>query len=75
MKPDFAKYPDLLIPAIIQDSRTCQVLMLGYMDEAALQQTRQSGLVTFFSRSRQRIWTKGETSGNHLQAMEILLDY
>ena len=63
-----------LIPAIIQDAQTGKVLMLGYMNEAAYKQTVQSGLVTFFSRSRQQLWTKGETSGNYLQLMEIIPD-
>jgi len=55
-----------LLPAIVQHWRSGAVLMLGYMDRAALEQTRQSGKVTFFSRSKQRLWTKGETSGNFL---------
>ena len=64
--PDFDKMPDGLIPAIIQDSRTATVLMLGYMNAEALQKTQETGLVTFFSRSKQRLWTKGETSGHFL---------
>lgn len=55
-----------LLPAVVQDWRSGAVLMLGYMDRAALEQTRKSGKVTFFSRSKQRLWTKGETSGNFL---------
>ena len=58
MNPDFAK-GDGLVPAIVQHTRTGEVLMLGYMDEAALANTRETGLVTFFSRSKQRLWTKG----------------
>ncbi|HLP96740.1 MAG TPA: bifunctional phosphoribosyl-AMP cyclohydrolase/phosphoribosyl-ATP diphosphatase HisIE [Saprospiraceae bacterium] len=72
--PDFDKMPAGLIPAIVQDAGTRQVLMLGYMNREALQQTQDSGLVTFFSRSRQSIWTKGETSGNTLRVVDILLD-
>ncbi len=72
--PDFGKMPDGLIPAVIQDAQTSQVLMLGYMNVEALEATRSSGLVTFFSRSKQRLWMKGETSGNTLQVSEIMLD-
>jgi phosphoribosyl-ATP pyrophosphohydrolase/phosphoribosyl-AMP cyclohydrolase len=63
-----------LIPAIIQDHRTGKVLMLGYMNEEALTQTKTTGLVTFFSRSKNRLWTQGETSGNTLQVVDILVD-
>jgi phosphoribosyl-ATP pyrophosphohydrolase/phosphoribosyl-AMP cyclohydrolase len=63
-----------LIPAIIQDHRTGKVLMLGFMNEKALLQTKATGLVTFFSRSKNCLWTKGETSGNTLQVVEILAD-
>ena len=73
MKPDFAK-GDGLLPAIVQDSRTRQVLMLGYMNEEALQRTRELKRVTFYSRSRKQLWTKGETSGNVLLLDDILLD-
>ncbi|MFZ4428651.1 MAG: bifunctional phosphoribosyl-AMP cyclohydrolase/phosphoribosyl-ATP diphosphatase HisIE, partial [Saprospiraceae bacterium] len=73
-QPDFLKMPDGLIPAIVQDADTRQVLMLGYMNEAAWALTQKTGFVTFFSRSRQRLWTKGESSGNHLKVQEILLD-
>ena len=66
MNLDFDKYSDGLIPAIIQDAGTGAVLMLGFMSRAALDKTRETGLVTFYSRSRQRLWTKGETSGNTL---------
>lgn len=72
--PDFEKMPDGLVPAIIQDVHTAAVLMLGYMNAEALQKTQETGLVTFFSRSKQRLWTKGEESGNVLRAQEILLD-
>lgn len=63
-----------LIPAAVQDAATLQLLMLGYMNEEALKQTLESGLVTFFSRSKGRLWTKGETSGNHLKLVAILPD-
>jgi phosphoribosyl-ATP pyrophosphohydrolase/phosphoribosyl-AMP cyclohydrolase len=71
--PDFAK-GDGLLPAIVQHAQSGEVLMLGYMDEAALARTRASGLVTFFSRSKQRLWTKGETSGDSLALVDIRLD-
>ncbi|MDW3193259.1 MAG: bifunctional phosphoribosyl-AMP cyclohydrolase/phosphoribosyl-ATP diphosphatase HisIE [Cytophagales bacterium] len=73
MKPNFDK-GDGLIPAIVQDAETLKILMLGYMDEAAWKQTQETGKVTFFSRSKQRLWVKGETSGNFLMLEEILLD-
>jgi phosphoribosyl-ATP pyrophosphohydrolase/phosphoribosyl-AMP cyclohydrolase len=60
--------------AIIQDDATGRVLMLGWMDDEALTLTRSTGLVTFFSRSRQRIWVKGETSGNSMHVVEVALD-
>ncbi len=63
-----------LAPAIIQDSRTGAVLMLGYMNQEALNLTRSSGKVTFFSRSRNRIWIKGESSGNHLHLVDMAAD-
>lgn len=74
MQPDFTKYKDGLMPAIIQDAGTSQVLMLGFMNEAALEQSKKEGRVTFFSRSKQRLWTKGETSGNFLHIREIKTD-
>lgn len=74
MKIDFAKYPDGLVPAIVQDARSNQVLMLGYMNEEALQKTEAEKRVTFYSRSKNRLWTKGETSGNFLELFEILID-
>lgn len=67
-------FKDGLIPAIIQARHSGKVLMLGYMNEAAFQQTLASGYVTFFSRSRQRLWTKGETSGHRLKVREIRVD-
>ena len=70
---DFKKL-DGLIPAVIQDARTQVVLMLGFMNPEALEKTRKEGKVTFFSRSRNRLWTKGEESGNFLHVVEILED-
>lgn len=72
MKPDFSK--DKLIPAIVQDASTGIVLMLGYMNEEAFLKTQKENRVTFFSRSKNRLWTKGETSGNFLNVKNILLD-
>jgi phosphoribosyl-ATP pyrophosphohydrolase/phosphoribosyl-AMP cyclohydrolase len=63
-----------LIPAIIQDAKTDKVLMLGYMNQEALEKTEKEGIVTFFSRSKQRLWTKGETSNNFLHVVEIRKD-
>lgn len=74
MKIDFTKYADGLVPAIIQDAETNVVLMLGFMNEAALQKTRELQKVTFFSRNKQRLWTKGEESGNFLLLKEIKTD-
>ena len=74
MNVDFNKNPDGLVPAIIQDVMTSKVLMLGYMNGAALQKTIESQLVTFFSRTKQRLWTKGEESGNVLNLVDIKLD-
>jgi phosphoribosyl-ATP pyrophosphohydrolase/phosphoribosyl-AMP cyclohydrolase len=71
---DFDKSPDGLVPAIIQDVHTGKVLMLGYMNAEALQKTKKEGTVTFFSRSKQRLWTKGETSGNFLFVNGITAD-
>jgi phosphoribosyl-ATP pyrophosphohydrolase/phosphoribosyl-AMP cyclohydrolase len=65
---------DGLVPAIIQDARTDKVLMLGYMNAEALEKTQREGTVTFFSRSKSRLWTKGETSGHFLRVVEILAD-
>lgn len=72
-QPDFEKMQDR-IPAVIQHSVTKQVLMLGYISKASLEHTLKSGKVTFFSRSKQQLWTKGETSGNYLQLVDIHLD-
>ena len=73
MNIDFNKCGGL-VPAIIQDATTKTVLMLGFMNEEALQKTQETGLVTFFSRSRQCLWTKGETSGNYLHVVDIKCD-
>ena len=73
MKIDFEKMSGL-IPAIIQDAVTSKVLMLGYMNEDAYNQTIDTGFVTFFSRSRQKLWVKGETSGNYLKLFSINID-
>ena len=73
IKLDFNKMGGL-IPAIIQDVDTQKVLMLGYMNEEAYQKTLESGIVTFYSRSRQTLWTKGETSGNFLHVVSIKAD-
>jgi phosphoribosyl-ATP pyrophosphohydrolase/phosphoribosyl-AMP cyclohydrolase len=74
MKVDFKKYGDGLAPAVVQDYLTQKVLMLGFMNAEALQKTEESGMVTFYSRSKKRLWTKGEESGHHLQLRQILLD-
>lgn len=74
MKLDFEKYSDGLIPAIVQDADSGSVLMLGFMNAAAVEKTRQSGRVTVYSRSRQTLWTKGETSGNFLELVGISPD-
>lgn len=74
MKVDFSKYSDGLVPAIIQDAVTNKVLMLGFMNEAALAKTNELQKVTFFSRSKNRLWTKGEESGNYLLLQEIKVD-
>ncbi|MEO8174748.1 MAG: bifunctional phosphoribosyl-AMP cyclohydrolase/phosphoribosyl-ATP diphosphatase HisIE [Sediminibacterium sp.] len=74
MKIDFTKYADGLVPAIVQDFTTHKVLMLGFMDAAALEKTEQTGKVTFYSRSKKRLWTKGEESGNVLELKSIASD-
>lgn len=73
MKIDFEKMNGL-VPAIIQDGASSQVLMLGYMNKEAFKKTRDLGKVVFYSRSKKRLWTKGETSGNYLMVKEILPD-
>ncbi len=74
MNIDFSKSAHGLIPAIIQDSETKNVLMLGYMNEEAYQKTLETKKVTFYSRSKQRLWTKGEESGNFLNLISIKND-
>ena len=71
---NFNKNNNGLLPAIVQDEQTLKVLMLGYMNQEALEKTQSSGKVTFFSRSKQRLWTKGETSGNFLKLVSIKID-
>ena len=73
MEIDFEKMGGL-VPAIIQDAKTKTVLMLGYMNKEAYDKTTETGKVTFFSRSRQCLWTKGETSGNFLELVDIMVD-
>lgn len=73
MTLDFDKM-DGLVPAIIQDSRTLKVLMLGFMNKEAYDKTVETGIVTFWSRTKQRLWTKGETSGNTLTVVDIKAD-
>jgi phosphoribosyl-AMP cyclohydrolase len=70
---DFSKL-DGLIPAVIQDADTSEVLMVGFMNEVALAETRRTGFATFFSRTRNTLWKKGETSGNTLEVIEALVD-
>ena len=70
---DFSKL-DGLVPAVVQDQDSNEVLMVGFMNAEALELTRASGFVTFFSRSRNTLWTKGETSGNRLQVVSLLVD-
>ena len=70
---DYSKLKGL-IPAVIQDAGTSEVLMVGFMNEQALADTRRTGYATFFSRTRNTLWMKGETSGNRLQVTEILID-
>jgi phosphoribosyl-ATP pyrophosphohydrolase/phosphoribosyl-AMP cyclohydrolase len=74
MEVNFSKYADGLAPAIIQDSVTDKVLMLGFMNQEALDQTQAEGKVTFYSRSRRKLWTKGEESGNFLLVKGISVD-
>jgi phosphoribosyl-AMP cyclohydrolase len=70
---DFSKLNGL-IPAVVQDAHTHEVLMVGFMNDEALAHTRRTGLATFFSRTRNSLWTKGETSGNRLEVRRILTD-
>ena len=70
---DYSKLAGL-IPAVIQDSESAEVLMVGFMNEAALALTRSTGFATFFSRTRNKLWVKGETSGNRLEVVELRVD-
>lgn len=70
---DFSKL-DGLVPAVIQDAENGEVLMVGFMNDTALARTRETGFATFYSRSRQKLWTKGETSGNKLAVQQIFVD-
>lgn len=74
MNIDFTKNADGLVPAIIQDASTKNVLMLGYMNQEAFEKTQKIGKVTFFSRTKGRLWTKGEESGNFLNLVDLKLD-
>ena len=74
MKIDFQKYPDGLVPTIVQDAGTQRVLMLGFMNAKSFDLTQTTGKVTFYSRSRRAIWIKGETSGNFLRVENVLID-
>ncbi|MEO6961208.1 MAG: bifunctional phosphoribosyl-AMP cyclohydrolase/phosphoribosyl-ATP diphosphatase HisIE [Puia sp.] len=74
MEVNFSKYADGLAPAIVQDENTRKVLMLGFMNQAALERTREIGKLTFYSRSKKRLWTKGEESGHFLTLKSIALD-
>ena len=70
---DYTKL-DGLIPAVIQDAESSEVLMVGFMNEQALAETRRTGFATFYSRTRQKLWMKGETSGNKLQVVDMFVD-
>ena len=70
---DFLKLAGL-IPAVIQDAESAEVLMVGFMNEEALELTKRTGFATFFSRTRSKLWTKGETSGNRLEVVEMFVD-
>ena len=74
MDINFSKYADGLVPAIVQDNQTGKVLMLGFMNREALDKSLELGKLTFYSRSKNRLWTKGETSGNYLVLKDIKLD-
>ncbi len=74
MRVDFDKYPGQLVPAIVQDHQTQKVLMLGFMNPEALRRTEETGKVTFWSRSKNRLWTKGEESGHFLELRSLAVD-
>ena len=71
---DFKKYPDGLIPTVVQDAKTGQIMMVGFVSQEALDETRETGLATFYSRSQKGLWTKGKTSGDTLTVKRILTD-
>lgn len=73
IKVDFAKM-DGLVPGVVQDARTGQMLMLGFLNEESWRKTQESGFVTFWSRTRKKLWMKGETSGNRLRIVEVSTD-
>ena len=70
---DYSKL-DGLIPAVVQDAESSEVLMVGFMNDVALAETRRTGFATFFSRTRGKLWMKGETSGNRLEVVDLLVD-
>ena len=70
---DYSKL-DGLIPAVVQDAESSEVLMVGFMNEVALAETRRTGFATFFSRTRGKLWMKGETSGNRLEVVDLFVD-
>jgi phosphoribosyl-AMP cyclohydrolase / phosphoribosyl-ATP pyrophosphohydrolase len=74
MQINYSKYSDGLVPAIVQDDKTGKVLMLGFMNDEALKKTQATGKVTFFSRTKKRLWTKGEESGNFLEFKHVATD-
>src|SRR5215204_5219426 len=74
MNLDFSKYADGLIPTIVQDELTGRVLMLGFMNTEALEKTRSTGRVTFYSRTKHQLWMKGEASGNYLEVVSVTPD-
>ena len=74
MTIEFSKHPDGLVPAIVQDASTKRVLMLGYMNQEAVNATQEKQQVTFYSRSKKRLWTKGEESGHFLQLVDMAVD-
>src|SRR5688572_14266914 len=74
MQIDYSKYSDGLVPAIVQDDKTGKVLMLGFMNDEALKKTQATGKVTFYSRTKKRLWTKGEESGNFLELKQVAAD-
>ncbi|MEL6811456.1 MAG: bifunctional phosphoribosyl-AMP cyclohydrolase/phosphoribosyl-ATP diphosphatase HisIE [Bacteroidota bacterium] len=74
MEIDFKKYPDGLVPAIVQDAMTKNVLMLGFMNKEAVEKTQKTQKVTFFSRKKNRLWTKGEETGNYLDLVSLQVD-